>query len=154
MAVVLKLKIDNPSSGIVPRADINTTPLTPLPVEARGMKPPYINRHRRRTRWHRRNWSKRLLVLWLGRPTNSAEMWTSLLAVCLLGLVGPALVLATPLTPGETGPAVVEATTEMINLKCIFDDDQFFMRRLASVESNDGLTNNGTGGGIWRVSEG
>lgn len=46
-----------------------------------------------------------------------------------------------------TGEAVVTATANKIN---IFDDDRGFLRRMAKVESDNGME---TGpGGIWRVS--
>ncbi|XP_064616968.1 uncharacterized protein LOC135480967 [Liolophura sinensis] len=43
--------------------------------------------------------------------------------------------------PGSSGAAVVDAVVDLIHHACIFDDDNFFLRRLAFVESRDG--NNG-----------
>ena len=60
------------------------------------------------------------------------------------------------LTPGATGEAVVKAVADRITASCVFPDDKLFLRRLAYVESGDGLkattTQIGYYGGLWRVS--
>lgn len=57
--------------------------------------------------------------------------------------------------PGSYGPAVVEATVNVIRESCIFEDDKLFLRRLAYVESRDGTDPKtyrpGYDGGIWQV---
>ena len=58
-------------------------------------------------------------------------------------------------SPGTSGPEVVEAVVNIIKQTCIFPDDKLFIRRLAYVESFDGLdadTYQPGVGGIWRVS--
>lgn len=59
-------------------------------------------------------------------------------------------------TPGASGSEVVDAVVDLIHHACIFDDDKFFLRRLAIVESRDGYNGNtyrhGYDGGIWQVT--
>ncbi|XP_064616192.1 uncharacterized protein LOC135480311 [Liolophura sinensis] len=58
-------------------------------------------------------------------------------------------------TPGSKGADVVDAVIDLIHHTCIFEDDKFFLRRLAFVESRDGNNGNtyrnGYDGGIWQV---
>lgn len=56
------------------------------------------------------------------------------------------------------GKEVVEATVDLINESCIFDDDKLMLRRIAYVETTDGeddhtFEKNGNDyyGGIWQV---
>ena len=57
------------------------------------------------------------------------------------------------LEPGQTGSAVVEAVTNMIQEACqLFTDDRQMLRRIAYVESEDGDQVGSQLGGIWRVS--
>ncbi|XP_064616969.1 uncharacterized protein LOC135480968 [Liolophura sinensis] len=59
------------------------------------------------------------------------------------------------MTAESKGAAVVDAVVDLIHHACIFDDDNFFLRRLAFVESRDGNNGNtyrhGYDGGIWQV---
>ncbi|XP_076457342.1 uncharacterized protein LOC143291387 [Babylonia areolata] len=59
--------------------------------------------------------------------------------------------------PDTKGPEVVNAVVDLIKAKCIFPEDRLFLRRLAYVESQDGLDPNtyvaGYDGGIWKVSQ-
>lgn len=58
--------------------------------------------------------------------------------------------------PNVVGPEVVEAVVDIIKQTCIFPDDKLYLRRLAYVESLDGLdaaTYKPDAGGIWRVSK-
>lgn len=58
-------------------------------------------------------------------------------------------------TPGEKGSAVVDAVVDLIKNSCIFPNDRMYLRRLAFVETQDGLSLNtyrpGYNGGIWQV---
>lgn len=58
-------------------------------------------------------------------------------------------------TPGEKGSDVVEAVVNLIKNSCIFPNDRMYLRRLAYVETADGLSLNtyrpGYYGGIWQV---
>ena len=57
------------------------------------------------------------------------------------------------LEPQAAGDAVVKATADKIVDSGIFGDDHDFLRRLAKVESDNGV--DGTvQGGIWRIKEG
>jgi hypothetical protein len=69
---------------------------------------------------------------------------------------------ATDLTTTDraTGSAVVEAVVDLIHQSCIFDDDRLLLRRIAYVETQDGIADNtfiyaGSDfyGGIWQVKE-
>ncbi|ESN97759.1 hypothetical protein HELRODRAFT_193192 [Helobdella robusta] len=55
------------------------------------------------------------------------------------------------------GFAVVQSVCAKINLACIFPEDKLILRRIAYVESNDGLDGDayqpGYYGGIWKVDE-
>jgi len=55
------------------------------------------------------------------------------------------------------GPAVVETICTRLEASCVFPDDKLFLRRLAFVESNDGMKKDtfrdGYYGGIWQVDE-
>ena len=59
------------------------------------------------------------------------------------------------LQPQASGSGITETTWERVRSKCIFSDDKLFMRRLAYVESQDGLDGKtfrpGYDGGIWQV---
>lgn len=59
------------------------------------------------------------------------------------------------LTEEASGHSVVEATLRLVHRACVFPDDKLFSRRLAYVESNDGLHprtfRQGYYGGIWQV---
>lgn len=56
---------------------------------------------------------------------------------------------------GATGPDVVQAVVDKIKDNCIYSNDRLFLRRLAYVESHDGLDKDtfrgGYYGGIWQV---
>jgi hypothetical protein len=80
-------------------------------------------------------------------------MKTSLLFVCL-ALLGGAIA-SDIMTPGATGTGIVKAVADRITASCVFPDDKLFLRRLAFVESSDGLTKPqpGYSGGIWRVDQ-
>ena len=58
-------------------------------------------------------------------------------------------------TPEGKGSEVVEMTVDRIEASCIFPEDKLLMRRLAYVESNDGLHpdtyRKNYHGGIWQV---
>ena len=58
------------------------------------------------------------------------------------------------------GTEVVEATLDIIDTSCIFSDNKLMLRRIAKLETDDGLDDdifekNGVSvpGGIWRVSD-
>ncbi|XP_025091098.1 uncharacterized protein LOC112562217 isoform X1 [Pomacea canaliculata] len=57
--------------------------------------------------------------------------------------------------PETKGSDVVDAVVDLIRSNCIFSEDRLFLRRLASVESGDGLDPKtyraGYDGGIWQV---
>lgn len=59
------------------------------------------------------------------------------------------------LVPEAKGAEIVEMTVDRIEASCVFPDDKLLLRRLAYVESNDGLHpdafRNGYYGGIWQV---
>jgi len=59
------------------------------------------------------------------------------------------------LVSGASGRDVVEAVTARLDASCIFPDDKLFFRRLANVESTDGIDSStfrsGYYGGIWQV---
>ena len=56
---------------------------------------------------------------------------------------------------GAAGKDVVESTVDRILASCIFPEDKLFLRRLAYVESNDGMNPKtyrpDYSGGIWQV---
>lgn len=56
-----------------------------------------------------------------------------------------------------TGPDVVQAVVDKIKDSCIYSNDRLFLRRLAYVESQDGLDKDtfrsGYYGGIWQVNK-
>ncbi|XP_062602682.1 uncharacterized protein LOC134264402 [Saccostrea cucullata] len=78
-----------------------------------------------------------------------------LLSVSILGIFGQ----FTDKTriPGAKGSDVVEAVVNLIKNSCIFPNDRMYLRRLAYVETQDGLNPNtyriGYNGGIWQVDE-
>ena len=80
-------------------------------------------------------------------------------AVLLLFLFLPAVLQAQTqdktLEAGAKGADVVEATLERIASSCAFSDDKLFARRVAAVESADGLSSQtyrtGYHGGIWQA---
>jgi len=83
-------------------------------------------------------------------------MTTKIILFVLLGLV--ALGTTTEdgtLTPGGSGSQLVESSCDRIQASCIFDDDKLLLRRIAYVESQDGLSpdtyRDGYHGGIWQV---
>lgn len=59
-------------------------------------------------------------------------------------------------TDDAKGRSVVESVVNLIGKSCIFNDDNLFVRRLAYVESHDGVDANtyrpGYDGGIWQVT--
>ena len=61
------------------------------------------------------------------------------------------------LTPEESGSAVVKAVVSKISSSGIFPPDKGFLRRVAYVESKDGMDSatyrNGYHGGIWQVDK-
>ena len=75
-------------------------------------------------------------------------------AICLL--VGAALSADMTRVPNSNGADVVEAVVNIIRESCLFADDKRFLRRLAYVESEDGMSPNtyrqGYHGGIWQVN--
>ena len=78
----------------------------------------------------------------------------SLLFVALLAIGAQAANDAT-LIPEAKGAEVVEMTVDKIEASCIFPEDKLLLRRLAYVESNDGVHpdtfRKGYFGGIWQV---
>lgn len=60
------------------------------------------------------------------------------------------------LQAGTTGAAVVEAVTDRLEASCVFPEDKMFLRRIAYVETFDGVDSDtyreGYHGGIWQVS--
>jgi hypothetical protein len=58
--------------------------------------------------------------------------------------------------PKQAGSDVVEAVVNLIREACIFPNDKLYLRRLAYVESMDGMEVNtyrpNYYGGIWQVS--
>ena len=79
----------------------------------------------------------------------------------LILLAGLALIHAAKLDDtlrdGASGSKVVEAVVDRIEAACIFPEDKMFMRRVAYVESQDGMEDATYAprynGGIWRVSD-
>ena len=56
------------------------------------------------------------------------------------------------LLEGASDTAVVEASLIKIKTACIFCGDNYFVRRQAHVETNDGTDDGGDfNGGIWKV---
>ena len=95
----------------------------------------------------------------LSFTNNFFKMAGNLWVPCLVLVLTPALVFATghdaTMEPGNSGHDVVEMTVDRILSSCIFPDDKGFLRRLAYVESSDGM-HPGTyredyHGGIWQV---
>ena len=76
------------------------------------------------------------------------------LLACLL--VGVSLSADLTRVERSSGPEVVEAVVNIIRESCLFADDKRFLRRLAYVESEDGMLpktyRTGYNGGIWQVS--
>lgn len=78
-----------------------------------------------------------------------------------LVLVAAALVAAAraegdlTLQPGTSGATVVEAVTDRLEASCVFSEDKMFIRRIAYVETFDGVDEKtyreGYHGGIWQV---
>jgi uncharacterized protein YegL len=63
-------------------------------------------------------------------------------------------------TAFATGSDVVETVVDLISQSCIFDNDRLLLRRIAYVETQDGLASNtfrhgddNFYGGIWQISE-
>lgn len=60
------------------------------------------------------------------------------------------------LKPRAVGLAVVETVCSRLEASCVFEDDKLFLRRLAYVESRDGLDRKtfrtAYYGGIWQVT--
>ena len=76
--------------------------------------------------------------------------------VCIVCfLVGSAISIDLTRVPNANGAEVVEAVVNIIRESCLFADDKRFLRRLAYVESEDGLAPKtyrvGYNGGIWQV---
>lgn len=75
------------------------------------------------------------------------------LAVCIL-IVSAQITDKTRIA-GTVGSDVVEAVVNIIREACIFPNDKLYLRRLAFVESMDGMESNtyrnGYYGGIWQV---
>ncbi|XP_076455174.1 uncharacterized protein LOC143289864 [Babylonia areolata] len=61
------------------------------------------------------------------------------------------------LTPGTSGPQVVEAVVDQVRSSCVLPQDNLLLRRLAYVESRDGTDpdtyRSGFDGGIWQVTK-
>ncbi|CAF1093194.1 unnamed protein product [Didymodactylos carnosus] len=59
------------------------------------------------------------------------------------------------LTPKKVGTDVVEAVVDKIQSACFFDDDKGFLRRLALVDTNDGLnvSSSEPATGPWRITQ-
>ncbi|ESN97757.1 hypothetical protein HELRODRAFT_177819 [Helobdella robusta] len=61
------------------------------------------------------------------------------------------------LTARASGPVVVEAVCRKIESACVFPDDKMMLRRIAYVETNDGLDGGtyapGNFGGIWKLTK-
>ena len=55
-------------------------------------------------------------------------------------------------TKGSTGPEVVKRVIQVIGSLAMFPNDHGFIRRIAYVETKDGLLGGALLGGIWRVS--
>ena len=59
------------------------------------------------------------------------------------------------LQPEAKGHNVVETVVNRIEYNCMFDDDRMFLRRLAYVETSDGMLHDtypdDYHGGIWKV---
>ena len=76
--------------------------------------------------------------------------------VCVLVRVGQCSEHDQTLSPGARGPGVVEAVVNRLESSCIFAEDKLYTRRLAYVESYDGLHPDafrpGYHGGIWQAS--
>lgn len=84
-------------------------------------------------------------------------MGKSELLIVILTLFGQSLCQVTDQTrqPEARGPQVVEAVVSYISESCIFPSDKLYLRRLAYVESQDGMNAStyrpGYYGGIWQV---
>jgi hypothetical protein len=92
---------------------------------------------------------------------------TENLRMSRLGVFGLVVLVATvasaagtgdqTIQPGATGAGVVEAVCSRLETSCVFPDDKLFTRRLAYVESSDGLESDtfrsGYYGGIWQVDQ-
>lgn len=85
-------------------------------------------------------------------------MGKSGLFIVVLSLFGQSLCQVTDQTrqPEARGPQVVEAVVSYISESCIFPSDKLYLRRLAYVETQDGMNATtyrpGYYGGIWQVN--
>ena len=79
----------------------------------------------------------------------------SAFVVISLAAYGQCQVVDQTRIPGAKGSAVVEAVINFLHETCVFPNDRLYLRRLAFVESRDGLDANayrdGYYGGIWQV---
>lgn len=79
-----------------------------------------------------------------------------ILLLCVLVLLaGRSEQMDQTMVEQASGSHVVEAVVSRIQEKCVFEDDKLFLRRLAFVESHDGIDSDtftaGYFGGIWKV---
>ena len=83
-------------------------------------------------------------------------MKTLVLLCVVCFLASPAFSIDLTRVPNSNGAEVVEAVVNIIRESCLFADDKRFLRRLAYVESEDGMApmtyRQGYYGGIWQVS--
>ena len=78
-----------------------------------------------------------------------------ILKLTLLFVLCNAQIIDKTRTPNAVGSDVVEAVVNVIRNYCLFPDDKLYLRRVAYVESQDGLAastfRQGYYGGIWQV---
>ena len=94
------------------------------------------------------------MLLIAGLVASVAMSWTGLVVFLAVLTVAFAQVDKTR-EDRAMGSAVVQAVVDLIREHCIYPDDRLFLRRLAYVESRDGMDPKtfrpGYFGGIWQV---
>ncbi|XP_046558985.1 uncharacterized protein LOC124268023 [Haliotis rubra] len=102
---------------------------------------------------------EKVLITAVGPGSDGWKMGMRTVCVTVLLCCAVGVVAITDLTRQERqkGADVVQAAIDQIRDWCIFSQDRLFLRRLAYVESKDGLDpktyRNGYYGGIWQVDE-
>ena len=80
----------------------------------------------------------------------------SVVVAAVAAVLGVAAGVDRTLTSEAKGGVVVDAVVDRIRSNCIFGDDRLFLRRLAYVETSDGVDTKtyrpSYHGGIWQVS--
>ncbi|XP_061188685.1 uncharacterized protein LOC133196852 [Saccostrea echinata] len=88
---------------------------------------------------------------------NGLNPWMFLVFLCLITAANVCFSVDRTREDRAVGPDIVQAVVDIIRENCIYPNDRLFLRRLAYLESNDGLNHNtfrpNFYGGIWQVEE-